>query len=389
MGSGRFSVRPFIVAALFTVFLLSITLWHLGTLTQGLGPHEYLARQTAQSVHQILDSGVNAPYLLLLHTSLKLHGNEIFHLRLTSVIIGMLVFLCLYKILAIGFGRVVAIFTCLIFITTPWLLLSFRSAEATVMWLWLIVVVAVFAWSLRQKRKSGLSLILLSILTAISLYTPGLIWLLALGVVMGRNRLSGIIKQSSRIYLGIAAAVFLLLVAPLLVALVSHPANIKPLLLMPARFPSLVEILKSTAWSFFGVFWRTQSHVDIGIGRLPLLNILEAAFCIFGIYALFSRAKNLTYFLAVVVLISVISAGINQNPEFLLISLPALIVFIAAGLRYLYLEWRRVFPLNPFARFLALALILIVVMMQIFYGLRYSLVAWPNTEATKALYVLK
>ncbi len=389
LGSGRFSVRPFIVGILFILFLLPISLWRLDTSTQGLGPHEYFARQNAQSVHKILESGVNAPYLLLLHASQQLHGNQIFYLRFTSVIIGLFVFLCLYKLLALGFGGTVAIFTCLIFITTPWLLLSYRSAETAVMWQWLIAVVSILAWFLRRKSKPGLVLILLSVLAAVSLYIPGLVWLLSLGLVIGRNRIVGIIKRCSRLYLVIGAIVFLLLVTPLLVALVTHPSNIRQLLLIPERFPSVLEILRSTAWSFFGIFWRTQSHIDIGIGRLPLLNIMEIALCIFGVYALFSRTRHLTYFLAAIVIFSIIAAGMNQNPEILLIGFPALIVFIAAGLRYLYLEWRRVFPLNPFARYLALALILVIVTMQISYGLRYSLVAWPDTEATKALYVLK
>lgn len=62
---------------------------------------------------------------------------------------------------------------------------------------------------------------------------------------------------------------------------------------------------------------------------------------------------------------------------------------MAAGLRYLYIEWRHVFPLNPFAHSMALGLISLVVAASLLYGARYSLTAWPHSAEAKSSYVLK
>jgi hypothetical protein len=69
--------------------------------------------------------------------------------------------------------------------------------------------------------------------------------------------------------------------------------------------------------------------------------------------------------------------------------LPALAILSAAGLRYLYIEWRSIFPRNPLPLSFALVIISLLVGLQVAYGLRYSLVAWPHLAATKQLYVLK
>ena len=85
----------------------------------------------------------------------------------------------------------------------------------------------------------------------------------------------------------------------------------------------------------------------------------------------------------------IVAAALNRNLLLLIYVLPAVAVAVAAGLRYLYMEWKSIFPKNPIPKYLAVALITGLVGMHIAYGLRYSLLAWPNTAATKSTYVLK
>ncbi|HXY18287.1 MAG TPA: hypothetical protein VEH48_02625, partial [Candidatus Nitrosopolaris sp.] len=90
-----------------------------------------------------------------------------------------------------------------------------------------------------------------------------------------------------------------------------------------------------------------------------------------------------------IIVFSIIAAAINNNVLLLALGLPGLAVLVGGGLRYLYAEWRSVFPRNPIPLGFAWALIIAVVGLQMAYGLRYSLIAWPHAPATKQTYVLK
>jgi hypothetical protein len=93
--------------------------------------------------------------------------------------------------------------------------------------------------------------------------------------------------------------------------------------------------------------------------------------------------------LVLLLVFSIAAAGINQDLKFLTLGLPAVGLIVAAGLRYLYIEWRSVFPRNPLPRALALVLMSTVVGLHVWLGLRYSLIAWPHTVDTRQTYVIK
>ncbi|HZP55470.1 MAG TPA: hypothetical protein VFB03_01730 [Candidatus Saccharimonadales bacterium] len=177
--------------------------------------------------------------------------------------------------------------------------------------------------------------------------------------------------------------------ALLIQAVINDPKILRSVLLIPDQWPTLIELIKNFAWMFVSMFWRTPNHADFNIARLPILNIMELVLIFFGIYALASKKRRITYLLVFFMLTSFLFAAINGSLYILSLALPPIAVFFAAGIRYLYLEWRQVFPINPFAKGLALGLILLVVVSQLLYVGRYSLIAWPHTTDTKNTYVLK
>jgi hypothetical protein len=137
------------------------------------------------------------------------------------------------------------------------------------------------------------------------------------------------------------------------------------------------------------LFVKTGSSNPLIVGRLPILNILLLALLVFGVYAMQGAARAKAILLALSVLFAVIAAGVNNNLLMLAFGLPAIGIFMAAGLRYLYIEWRSVFPRNPVPKTFALVLIAVVTATQLYFGLHYSLIAWPHAAPTRATYVLK
>lgn len=381
--------RPLLIAGLALAFVLFFFFWRLGTMTAGLGPREYTARQNSQEVEQIINRGINAPYYLLQHASTELPSSNIFGLRLTSVLVGLTIFIFLFMLLRSWFGQTIAFFAVLIFVTTPWVLISARTATPNIMLLWLIVPLACFILVGRSKEHPGLWWLLLCLSAAIALYTPGLFWFLLAAVIVSSRAFLNYTKRvnTALIVAGMAAAI--LLVVPLIVALSLEPTRIRSLLLIPSAWQPGLDVAKSLGWGVSSVFWQTENHIDIGINRLPLLNILQIVLVIFGFYALSSRARNINLSLIGLLLFAIIISALNKDSHLLLLGLPAVAVFLAAGLRFLYIEWRKIFPLNPFAYGLAIGLISLVVGAHLLYAARYSLIAWPHTSETKSAYVLK
>jgi hypothetical protein len=150
-----------------------------------------------------------------------------------------------------------------------------------------------------------------------------------------------------------------------------------------------MTFLKHLAWMITSLFFRTPYHDQMLIGRLPLLSVIQLALVVFGVYALYSAARKKAFWLSASVIMGVLLAALNNNLRLLFFSLPGLGIFMAAGLRYLYIEWRSVFPKNPIPKGLAIAMLAAVVTIQALYGLTYSLVAWPAAEPTKQVYVIK
>ncbi|HEX5395100.1 MAG TPA: glycosyltransferase family 39 protein [Candidatus Saccharimonadales bacterium] len=385
---GKTAGRLLIAALLVTLFSF-LLFWRLGTLTDGLSPAEYKSRQNNNGVEQIVRNGLDAPLNLLQYGYTSGLGSSNAALRLASVTAAVIIILFLFLMLRSLFGMTVGLLALLIVGATPWGILAARSAAPYVMMLWLIVPVACFVLMGRAKRRTEIWWLLLCIALAISLYTPGLVWFIAGAALFSARRFSAVTQRINSVFLIIGIAVAILALIPLAASLAVEPARIKHLMLIPPDWPGLSETLKSLGWAFIGLFWSIRSHIDIGIGQLPMFNILQSALLIFGIYALGSRMRNITLALGAWLLLAVLLSGINNNPHLLLFGLPAAGVLVAAGLRLLYIEWRRVFPLNPFAYALAMSLIILVVGAHLFYSIRYTLVAWPRTPETKATYVLK
>lgn len=358
-------------------------------MTNGLGPAEVDSRSESQDISQILKRGINAPYYLVQYGLLQIIPNDTMALRGASVTFGFIILACLFGFLRSWFGRFIALAAGLLFITTPWIILASRTAGPYIMYLWLIVLIALFLWVSRARSNHGFWWIMLCLGTGISLYTPGFIWLLAIATIAMNRSISQLIQMIKVPYLITGLTLLILIFIPLVLALTLEPSRIKDLMLIPQKWPGPLEILNSIGWSAVALFWQTRDAVDIGVDRLPILNILQTALVVFGLYALSSRAKSVTYVMVGLLAFSVLAAGVNQNQHLLLLGLPATAVFMSAGLRYLFLEWRRIFPLNPFAYGLAVSMIGLIIIAQLLYAGRYTLLAWPHTKETKSTYVLK
>ncbi len=231
--------------------------------------------------------------------------------------------------------------------------------------------------------------LLLVLCVAVFLYVPGMIWLALAGAAFNYRTLLLTARKLGGTTLGLSGLLFVLIILPLVVSSVQSPEVIKTLALWPHSWLSLVDGLKSVGWMGLALVWQAPRHVDLIIGRLPILDVTQVVLVVFGFYVLWTKARRQLLGLLAIVVFGVVAAGINQDVLRLGLTLPALSLVIAAGLRFLYLEWRTVFPVNPIPKALAILLMVTLVGLHVVYGVRYALVAWPHATATKQVYMLK
>jgi hypothetical protein len=89
------------------------------------------------------------------------------------------------------------------------------------------------------------------------------------------------------------------------------------------------------------------------------------------------------------VILAILLAALQEDIAYLGLAVPALAIAVSAGLRYLYVEWRGIFPRNPVPKTFAMVLIAAVTLSQLYYGVNYCLHAWPNSTSVRNVYVLK
>lgn len=374
-----------LVFAIIFVFFL----WHLGNLTSGMSRNEITYTSNSQSWSGIINQPLEAPHRLVQLAIFKLAPGHPSHFRLASVAFALVFCLAFYKMTRIWFGRVVGLFSTLIFASLPLFVVSARQAFPVVLLFAPIVFISMYNWLLRSNGQRDWIWLLLCVAAAVFLFTPGMALWLAAAFIICRKQLAKSIHGLSAWSLAGGSLIVAASLGVISWAATRDHLVLKNILLAPAHFPDWLQTLKNTGWMASSLFVRTGHADTLLVGRLPLMNILLIALVVFGVYAMLGASRIKAMALALGVLYAIIMAGLNNDIELLALGLPSITIFIAAGLRYLYIEWRSVFPRNPVPRTFAVVLIAFVAATQVYFGLRYSLSAWPNTPATRSSYMLK
>lgn len=371
------------------VIVFYVFFWRLSSLTDGLGPAEIAARAGAASLRAVYSDPINGPHKLLQYLFDQVAPGSIFGLRLASIIFGMALAFCFYKLAVSWFGRAIGLFGSLFFLSLPLFVISARQASAEIMLFSPIALMWLYVWLNKKGNRKSLAWLSLLAAAALLLYTPGMLWWTAAAIILGRKRLvasvSAVPTWLSTLGLLFSAA----LITPLVISIINNPELIRKLALLPVHWAAPLQAIKDIGLMGLSIFFKTPETNPLIIGRLPILNVLLIALLIFGIYAMQAVARAKAGLLLINIAFAVLAAGINDNPILLAFGLPAAAILISAGLRYLYIEWRSIFPRNPVPRSFALILIAGVTASQLYFGLRYALVAWPHSAATQSSYVLK
>jgi len=384
----RLSLRAIVPFILVGTGSFMIFAWKLSTLTPGLSKDEVSQRSASSSIKAIFSNPVNAPHKLLQHFFMKLEPGHIGYLRLPSVICALIICFCFFKLASGWFGRIIGLFASLIFATLPLLVILARQATPEILFFSPVIFIWLTMWLTKPDSRKSVAWIILLLSFSLLVYTPGvLLWGLA-GLAIARKRIIQAVSLVPRWISALGLLLVLSNIAALIYSGLKHHGVLKSIVLIPSNTGAL-SLFKNIGWMILSLFIRTGTNSPFVLARIPILNILLLGLLVFGVYAMQGVAKLKAFSLAGSIIFGVIFAGLNNNIAILAFGLPAAGMFIAAGLRYLYIEWRSIFPRNPVPKTFALAFIAAVTLSQLYFGLRYSLIAWPHSQQTRSVYMLK
>ncbi|MBX4201510.1 glycosyltransferase family 39 protein [Candidatus Saccharibacteria bacterium] len=379
----------FLVYFTLAVIVFFLFFWHISSLTPGISPAEVAARSSSRSLRLIYENPINAPHKILQHFFVKLSPSSTLALKLSTIAFAGLFGFCFYKLAASWYGKLIGFFGTMIFVSMPLFIVSARQASSQIMLFSPILLMWLYAWMTKTNRFKGLVWILLLVSAGLLMYTPGLIWFMILGAIAIRSRIKAVFSEIRRSSAVVGIVAFGVIIAPLIVSCVAHPSIVKRLLLIPPDWPSAIVVAKDTGWSVLALFIKAPVHNSLILDRLPVISVIILALLIFGGYAMQAAARAKAISLGASIVFAIVVAGVNNDVVYLALGLPAVCLLASAGLRYLYIEWRAIFPRNPVPKTFALVLIAALTITQVAFGVRYSLIAWPHSVATRSTYVLK
>ncbi len=378
--------RQMLGYALVIATVIGVLWYRLGSLVPGFSQPELLARANADSIQKLIDNPLFLPHKLVQYIFLQLDQTGAFWMRSASALFAILILLIFFDITRSWYSRRVALMTSFLLLTSAWFLHYARLGTPDILFMSSIGLLWI-GMKLRSHSAPRIRTILASIIIIIvSLYVPGLAWLIIPLLIWQRKLLAQEFSKIPRLLAAVTLIVVIVCLAPLAYGLLRHPELIRDWLLIPHQLA-------------IGQWWSNTWHMPlwlslrgpVGIpvywlGRVPLLDSFSLAMFVLGAYVLvYYRQLDRVRAIAAIIVLGVVLAGLGGAVA-LTIAVPLFFVVIAAGVALLLQQWFTVFPRNPLARTVGVVMVVLVIGMAGYYNLRNYFVAWPRAAETKQVF---
>lgn len=383
-GSWQFISTAIIVAAGVGLLLFG----RLDSMLPGYGATEVASAKASQSLAQIIDNPVNAPYKLTVYSINSVINDPLFATRIAAALFGTATLALFYIGIRHWHAKRVAFLATALFAASAWFLHTARFGSPDILQPLAVLLFATCGYWIASVKRSNLRYIAAMLALSFCIYVPGVLWLLALGLVVRQKKdirlLTLRLPMMQRALL--ALATLTLVAVPLMVAIVRNPSVGLELLGFPESWPNPLEFLHNIAMVPASLVAWSDFSPEYWLGHLPLLDIFAAAMLGLGVYYYFKfraldRAKFIGWFLLVVG--ALIALG---GPVSYAMLLPVAYILAAGGIALLIAQWKTVFPRNPLAHSIAYAFVTVAVVVSAIYNLRAYFVAWPYNSDVKATY---
>lgn len=376
----QFASTAIVIGAVLSLLLVN----RVETLLPGYSAAEVSAAQAISSFETVISNPAYLPYNILAYAINTVLDSPLLSMRFTSIIFGVALIGLFYVGTRHWYAPRTAFLATTLFACSSWFLHTARFGTPDIMLPFSIMALAVSSYWIASAHRHALSYFAALGAIGLSIFTPGIIWIIVLGVIFRRKDfflLRRRLPASYRVVLYICAA--LLVALPLGYALMKNPSSITTLLGIPSALPSVVEYLKNLAWVPLTIFAWSPLDPVITLGNLSLLDSFAIILTFLGIYYYVKfRTLVRVKLLAITSVVLWLLIGLD-GPIKLAALLPIAYIVVAAGIGLLLSQWLVVFPKNPFAKSVGILLVTVVVTFSCVYNLRLYFVAWPNNTETR------
>lgn len=340
---------------------------------------------SSASLGAIIENPVNLPYKAVGLISQRVIGNDVLAMRATSALFGFVVIGLFYVVVRQLYSARVTFLITVALACSSWFLHTARFGTADIVLPAAILLLGLAAYWVSTAGHSQLSYITAVLAIAIMVYVPGIIPLLAIGLLLRRKDALLIrrrLSKKSQFTLVLLACGLVLL--PLAMAVVRQPSVLTSLLGLPVNdWPSVVTYLKNFLLVPLSIWVWSPTNAILGLGHLPRVDIFIAVMSLLGAYMFIKlRSLSRSHVLLAVVVASWILVALGGGVS-IAVFMPLVFMLAATGIHMLLAQWQTVFPRNPYAMSAAVLLVSVAVTASCVYNLRSYYIAWPNAPETK------
>lgn len=315
---------------------------------------------------------VDLPFRLLQRLSVSLFGLTSYSVKLPAIVVGSVTGALLILLLNRWFKTNVALLASLFVAMSAFFLLETGTGTPTVMFLFWTVLALWLGAKLVGEKNPKYPLVLALVATlALSCYSPLFVYLVVLVgiVVVTQPHLRFFIKYFKKWQIGLAGAIFFVLLAPLVFGAIVNGATLQRLVLSSGG-DYLVNI--ETAYAPFFAFGASS----VGAVLSPLFGMATAALVVIGLITSVGKFSNSrSVVTGALVFFAIVASGLN--PHMSLVMFVPILLLVASGIEFTINRWYDLFPENPYARLFGVAPIALFVgislasgMTHYFYGYR-------------------
>jgi hypothetical protein len=367
-----------------------VYLFHIGIITHRLlSARESYIHQNYQSIRNIINNPVNAPYKLIDYLFLHLHAHSAAYARFTSVFFALIACTLFFVIVHRWHGKRTAVLSTSLFSTSAWMLHVGRIGTGDVLLVLIPLSLLLLASWANGTKRHGLALLYLTIISGLAFYTPGAIWFLALGFILIRKSIFNHIANAKLWEKLTCIAMISVLAGLLAFAIYRQPHILRDWLFLPTTIPTPLTLLKQLVESMTFLFIRGPYSPDLWLAHTPIVDVFTAAMTLLGGYFYLTHYRNLrTHVLIGFTIIGSILVALNGVLA-MGYMVPIAYLLAATGLTYILHQWLTVFPRNPVARSFGIVVVTIAVMFTITYHLTNYFVAWRYSPETIQAFTYK
>lgn len=309
---------------------------------------------------------INLPFSLLQKASFAVLGVSTLSIKLPSLILGFLAVLGLIPLLAMWFRQNVSLITVALVVTSGQFLFIAQSGTPNILYIFYAVWILLAATMISRRAKFLIVWkILLFILAALSLYTPLSIYVfIAMFIAtVFHPHLRYLFKRLNPTKTAIAAALSVVIIAPLAYAIIQNPSIGLELLGIPNAWPSPIDNVVLLYQQYFDFVAPHSGEI-----MTPVYGLGSMALVLLGIFRLFTTKYTARSYIVSAWFLFILPIVII-SPQYITILFVPIVLLLAMGVQALISYWYQLFPRNPYARIVGLIPLTILVVSMTLSGI--------------------